>query len=274
MDIKKLLPFFFLTWAALAEEPAPVATSTETVVSSVTLVSRPWRVAPAHALTVPESCEFVIKWGLVTAGYSTLSIAGLEVVNGRSAYHLVSEAHSTGVVDTFYKVRDRNESWLDQESLTSVRYTRDIREGSYRLEETIVLDQVQGVWTRDTNRIDKNRRETKSGELPLYALDVQSSLYYVRTLPLEAGQTFTLDVQSGDKSYPLVVKVKKRETIKTPAGKFDTFLVEPLLRGPGMFVSKGKKLEVWMTADERRMPVRMRSEVFFGHVTADLIKYQ
>ena len=58
-----------------------------------------------------------------------------------------------------------------------------------------------------------------------------------------------------------------------PAGTFDCFLVEPQLRTPGMFIAKGKKLQVWLTADDRHMPVRMRTEVFFGHVVADLVTY-
>jgi len=73
--------------------------------------------------------------------------------------------------------------------------------------------------------------------------------------------------------YPLVVHVLKREKIKVPAGKFDCLVVEPFLRGPGIFISKGKKLVVWLTADERRIPVRMRSEVFIGHVSAELTDY-
>ncbi len=107
--------------------------------------------------------------------------------------------------------------------------------------------------------------------MPPEVMDSFGSLYYVRTLPLETGQTYTMDVHSGDKIYPLVVHVLKREKAKVPAGKFNCIVVEPVLRGPGIFVSKGKKLQVWLTDDERRLPVRMRSEVFIGHVSAELL---
>jgi len=61
---------------------------------------------------------------------------------------------------------------------------------------------------------------------------------------------------------------------KTGAGEglgrqVDCFRVEPVLREPGVFVSKGKKLQVWMTTDETHMPVLMRSEIFIGHVSAE-----
>src|SRR5439155_86286 len=81
-------------------------------------------------------------------------------------------------------------------------------------------------------------------------------------------------VQSGEKTWPLVVNVKKLEKVKVKAGKFLCYRVEPVLRERGIFISKGKKLEVWMTADARHMPVLMRSEIFIGHVSAELVKMQ
>ena len=50
------------------------------------------------------------------------------------------------------------------------------------------------------------------------------------------------------------------------------YRVEPVLRERGIFISKGKKLEVWLTADARHMPVLMRSEIFIGHVSAELVR--
>jgi len=241
-------------------------------VSSASLVSTyTWRTVPNQAFPGEEHLSYVVKWGLVTGGYSTLSVQGIEPVNGRPAYHIVSEARSGGMVSAFYKVEDHNEAWLDQGGLISVRYEKRIKEGKYRIEESTLIDQPKGRFHLQSYRLDKNLYEQKEGNLPPNVLDVLGSLYYVRVLPLEVGQSYTMDVLSGDKVYPLEVKVKKRERIKVPAGKFDTVLVEPLLRAPGIFIAKGKKLEVWLTADDRHLPVRMRSEVFIGHVSAELL---
>lgn len=231
-----------------------------------------WRTVPHTALSGEEHLSFVVKWGFVTGGYSTLSIQGIASVNGRPAYHIVSEARSGGMVSAFYKVEDHNESWLDQEALVSVRYEKRIKEGQYRIEESTLIDQVNRHFHLQSYRLDKNLYEQQEGPLPPNTLDVLGSLYYVRMLPLAVGQSYTMDVLSGDKVYPLEVKVKKRERIKVPAGTFDTLLVEPFLRAPGIFIAKGKKLEVWLTDDARHLPVRMRSEVFIGHVSAELQK--
>jgi len=241
----------------------------------VTCETTTWRVAGGNPLPPAEELNFALRWGIITAGAATLSVHGVEEKAGRPALHVSSYAHSTGVVDTFYKVQDRSDSWIDAASLTTVRYEKNVREGSYRIQENADFDQKCRRFLQHSVRFDKNNRaEDRSGRLPPYALDVFGSLYYMRTLPLAVGQTYTLDVLSGDKIWPLVVNVKRRETVKVTGGRFDCFVLEPILRQPGIFVAKGKKVEVWITADERRMPVRMRSEVVIGHVAAELVNYK
>lgn len=253
-----------------------VENSTASVaVSSMPAESQPavWRHSPNTVFGPGEDFKYVIKWGVVVAGRSNLSVQSLEMLADRPVLHIVSEARSSAVVNPFYKVQDRNEAWIDQHALITLRYSKQIREGKFRIEESSELDQIRHRWKTKSYRIDKDRHEEKEGELPPNVLDAFGSLYYVRTLPLEVGLSYTIDVFSGSKVLPLVINVKKREKVSVPAGKFDCFLVEPLLREPGIFISKGKKLEVWITADERRIPVRMRSEVFIGHVAAELTNF-
>lgn len=231
-------------------------------------------VPEATILHEGEDLRFAIKWGVVTAGYSSLKVENIETINNRPTHHVVAEAQSTGFVSTMYKVKDRNETWIDLRSPETLRYARNIREGKYRLEEQVDLDPTNRRYSLRAYRADKKKHVNYEGDIPANVLDVLGSFYYVRTLPLEVGKTFTIDVHSGTKVYPLVVNVKKRQMVKVKAGKFDCFLLEPQLREPGIFISKGKKLEVFVTADDRKMPVLMRSEVFIGSVAAELVSYR
>ncbi len=219
-----------------------------------------------------EDFTYAIRWGKITGGYSNLSVQNVEQVGGHPTYHLVSEAHSVGLVNSFFPVKDRNEAWLDQQTPRTLRYAKRIREGKYFVDQVVDLDQDSHRYHRHEVRVDRNEVEEQDGAIPPNVLDIFGSLYYIRSLPLEVGQSYTLDVQSGDKTWPLVVNVLKREKVKVKAGKFDCFKVEPVLRGAGMFISKGKKMEVWITADARRIPVLMRSEIFIGHVSAELVR--
>ena len=203
--IYSAVSFTMVLGSAGAEGGAPAVVAS--IPASAVLRPSPFE----KAFREGEECLFTIRWGGMTAGYSSLTVPNKESVAGRETYHLVSEARSSAFVDSFYKVRDRNEAWLDVEIPRTLRYAKRIREGKYRVEETVDLDQDNLVYHRHETRLDKNTVEEHQGAIPANVLDVFSSLYYVRTLPLEVGKSFSVDVHSGDKVYPLVVHVKKRE---------------------------------------------------------------
>ena len=62
-----------------------------------------------------------------------------------------------------------------------------------------------------------------------------------------------------------------RERIETPAGTFDCVGIEPVLKAGGIFKSSGR-LVIWVTDDERRMPVLMKSKVAIGSVSVVLVE--
>jgi hypothetical protein len=221
----------------------------------------------------PEHLVFNVSWGLISVGKSTLEVTEIVDFGGRPAYHIVSRAESNGFCDTFYKVRDINESWLDAERFVTLGYSKKLREGHFFRDEWVLYDaatQGEQEWLSKTTNRDGSFG-FKSGTASVTAQDVLSSVYFVRSQKLEPGMEFSMDVNTRQ-NWPMVVRVKKRERIKTPAGKFDTVLVEPAMRGEGIFIQKGKKLEIWLTDDDKKMPVQMRVEVFFGHITAKLAK--
>lgn len=255
--------------SSFAVQPSTSVAPAETpVVSTLT-----WRSAPNAAFRAGERFSYVVRWGVIKGGQATLAVREIETIRGRPAYHILNEARSAGVVSSVYKTKNRSDSWLDTESLLTVRYEKHIKEGRYRVERVVEIDQENHTFKDQFNRLDKGTTDYRDGPVPPLVMDVLGSLYYVRTLPLEVGQTYTMDVHEGKKVWPLVVNVVKNQKVKVPAGTFDCVVVEPLLREPGVFVHKGKKLQVWLTTDARRIPVMMRSEVAIGHVSAELTTY-
>jgi hypothetical protein len=88
-------------------------------------------------------------------------------------------------------------------------------------------------------------------------------------LPL--GGTVTFDYHASRKSQPLEVRVLGRERVSVPAGEFDCIAIEPVLKAGGIFKNKGR-LVIWLTDDERRMPVQMKSKVTVGHISVVLME--
>lgn len=210
---------------------------------------------------VGEKLTFSIRWGIITCGYAHMEVKEVVRLGGRDTYRIVTTARSAQFFDPFFKVRDRIESYVDSEKLYTVRYEQSNREGSYKKDTTIIYDHIHKVAYENKYKFDITEG----------VQDVLSSLYYLRTKKLKVGKKFEFDVGTGKKNWPLEVEVIGKEKIKVPAGEFETFVVVPKLREEGIFKAKGD-LKVWLTDDERKFPVKMRSKIEIGSITAVLIK--
>lgn len=230
---------------------------------------------PAARQTAPwayEQLKYGIYYSFVKAGTAYIRNRGLVSVDGRAAYLLQTTAFSAPVIDAVFKVRDVNQSWLDAKDFYSLGYGQSVREGSYRRDEWLSFDYAGHKYHGQVQKKEEPRPIEGALEIPV--LDMLSSLYYVRAQKLQIGQDIVFDIVNREKQYPLVVKVLKKERVKTAAGRFDCVLVEPQIRGEGIFVSKGKSLKVWLTDDEYKMPVKMKVEVFIGSVSAELLEFK
>ena len=236
------------------------------------LAYEPLRPDTSSAQWRGEQLKFGVYYSFIKAGTAYIRNRGLTEVNGRKAFLIQTSAFSASVIDSVFSVRDINYSWIDAETSKSLGYTQSLREGNYIRDEWLTFDIENHRYYGEVQKKEEPR--VIVGTLDEEVLDMLSSLYYVRTQPLEVGKDIVFDIVNREKQYPLVVKVQKQETIKTAAGKFNCWVVEPKFRGEGIFVAKGKSLKVWLTADEYKMPVKMQAEVFIGSVKAELLEYR
>ena len=265
-----------MSWAVLAlllgAHAQALELSSATISDPHSLVGPRWAGPPSgRVLTVfPERLVYDVSWGIIHVGQATMDVAETVEFAGRPAYRIESRANSNSFCDTFYKVRDLNESWLDVEKLHSLGYSKRLREGHYFRDEWVLYDQLERRFLAKITKRDGSYSYS-AGTTPVSVQDILSSLYYVRSQNLIPGSQIILDVNTKE-NYPLVVRVLRRETVRTPAGKFSTILVEPAIREEGIFIQKGRRLQVWLTDDAKKIPVLMSVEVFFGHVTTALAK--
>ncbi|HVA69520.1 MAG TPA: DUF3108 domain-containing protein [Candidatus Binataceae bacterium] len=93
------------------------------------------------------------------------------------------------------------------------------------------------------------------------------------TQPLEVGRTLSLDAFSGTTRYVFDLTVTGRDRITTPLGTFDAFRVVPSIEylSGGTVNDKAQNTVLWVSADNRRLPLRIQSAVFIGYVQADLV---
>lgn len=219
-----------------------------------------------------EQLKYGIYYSFIKAGTAYIKNRGMVDIEGRPAYLVQTTAFSASVIDAFFKVRDINQSWIDAQTFYSRGYTQSVREGNYKRDEWLTFAPQDGRYFGQVQK--KETPRAIEGELTQDVADFLSSLYFVRAQELVPGKDVVFDIVNREKKYPLVVKVLKKESVKTPAGKFNCIVVEPQLRGEGIFVSKGKSLKVWLTDDEYKTPVKMQVEVFIGSVSAQLLEYK
>ncbi len=267
-----------VTWSATVAVAAPAAkprawglvSITTAIASPAQLIGPEVPYSPEYqALPVfPEKLVFDMSWGLLSVGEATLGVDKIVMFNGRPAYHLVSEARSNSFCDTFYVVRDLNESWLDARTLTSLGYSKKVREGRFFRDEWVLYDRDAGTFVNRRASRD-GAFSVRTGTIPARVQDILSSIYWTRAQRLENGAALKVDVNTPD-NWPLIIKVLKRETVKVPRGRFASVIVEPGMAREGIFVQKGKRLRLWLSDDRSKRLLKMKAEVFFGSITAAL----
>lgn len=217
-----------------------------------------------EALPVPfgpgERLEYQVKMGVFSVGEGYMAVEGVEDVRGHPSYHIRMGIRG-GVF--FAKVNDRYDSWLGTHDLVSRRYIRDIHEVNYKSRREFAIYPEARRW----ERVDADQADTMSTSQPL---DEIAFLYFLRTLPLEVGQTYTLDRYFKTDGNPVVIRVLRKERKEVPAGTFNTIVVQPIIQTDGLF-SEGGKAEVYFTDDADRHLVYLRSEIpVVGSVTLHL----
>jgi len=213
-----------------------------------------------------EQLHYVIRWGFIPAGKGTLAISQKRSEEG--IYHIVTTARSNAFVDTFYKVRNRIEAFLDLKHKTSVGYRKIQREGRHHRDVDLLFDHEKNEAT-----LIKNGRAEKTIRVPQRIQDPLSAIYYLRMVK-DLDTEPVLNVTDGKKNYRVRILNLGRERIRTPLGSFDTIKVEPVVEDMELIFDKKKegKLLIWLTDDGKRIPVKMKSELAFGSIQVLLTK--
>lgn len=207
-----------------------------------------------------ERLVYKVKVGIFNAGEGEMAIPALDTVRGHDAYR-ISMTIRGGIPGA--RVNDAYSSWLDIRTLQSWRFIQDIHEVNYKSFRHYEMLPDRRIWDRADN--------DESGPLAsLTPLDDIAFIYFIRTLPLEVGRTFTFDRYFKAEGNPVTVTVLRRDRRKTEAGEFATLVVQPTIQTRGLF--QGGDAEIHFTDDARRIPVYVKSNIpkFPGSLTLHL----
>ena len=211
-----------------------------------------------------EKFKYKISWLGITAGYGSIESSMMADEDGRRIIHIKARGDSVGMLSLICKIRDRMESYIDMEKQYSLKCIKDFREGFYKKKETTRFDQEKHV-----AYVNK-----KTIEILPEAKDPFACLYYIRAQKLVAGETVMFNAYDNRKNYRLKVNVLKKETINIGKNTYKTILIEPVLEGlnlEGVLEVGDRKIRVWLTDDERKIPVKVQMEITFGSIVVELV---
>jgi hypothetical protein len=231
----------------------------------VLLVASAAAAAPAQGQATPpnanprqwvgERLRYDAKFGILSLGGAELVVAGLDTIQGDSALHI------RFVVDGgnfLYQLHNEWDSWIALDDFTSRRFLQDHHEGGRHYQNAYDIYPDSGFY----------RQAGVDSVFPTSAfpLDDAAFFYFVRTVPLEPGARYEFDRYFKPDRNPVVLEVVGRDTVDVPAGRFDCLVVQPIIKGGGIFKEKADG-RLWISNDDRRLVVQIKSRFYFGSLT-------
>jgi len=207
----------------------------------------------------------------VTIGDMTLDVVS---VADDGKVRLRADARSRGTMLKLFRY-----SFLQEiDAVANARDLRSISTKKHDVQKQKVRDSVATfdypdrtvTWVETNPNEPMQPPRTIASELDNPTYDIVSALYYIRTLPLSVGYSTTFDVSDSGLVYRIPLRVAARERQKTIFGDVWCYRVEPSVFGPGRFFEQEGKMEIWITDDSRRVPVRARVNADVGKIDVRL----
>ena len=219
---------------------------------------------------VGETLTFDISWtSFVTAGTATLSVKERRPArNGRHAYYLVAEAKPSSVLGKLYSLYYKAESMLDTRSLLPSLATMYSDEGGRKRYKTTTFT---GTGTAQYE-VKTSTTSTASLKLPPTAQDPLGAIYILRALPLKPGLSIPIPITDSGKSYTMRVRVGGRETIRSGLGALPALKIALSVTDSAGKTSGSGGLTLWLSDDERKLPVKFQAGLAIGSVQLTLAR--
>ena len=229
-----------------------------------------YRILPNNAFSYGERLSFDIGYGFITAAEAFMNISPSPIViNGRETFEVNFDVNSRSSFDFIYKVRDNYKTYIDSKGLFPWKFEQHIREQNYKKD-------FEAFFYPDSNKVKtvSNYSDRREFDAPSYVQDIFSAFYYIRSLDLRGakeGDVITTETFNDDKHFALAVRIIGREEVDVPAGEFKTIIVKPELKEG--FTSKTSDIYVYLSDDDRKIPVKVRMKIVIGSLVGELTEY-
>jgi len=216
------------------------------------------------------------EWFKFEMSYSNFLKAGeatLEVKEtkhkGKPVYHVVGKGWTTGAIKWFFEVKDRYESYIDQETGKPYKFIRKIDEGGHTKNIEIDFDHAN----KEALVNNKKHKTQTTVTIEENVQDMVSAFYYLRnnydTERIKINDVVELNMFFDEENYNFKLKFLGRETISTEFGKVKTLKFRPYVMAGRVFKEE-ESLTLWVSADENKIPLKIKADLAVGSLQANL----
>lgn len=177
--------------------------------------------------------------------------------------------------DTYFRVRDLYESYVDPTTLQPFLFKRNIEEGTYKKELKYLFNRKTGIATSTLNK--KGYKDYKT-EVPIKnsTLDIVSTIYNTRAMDFEAmviGQRVTKNLIVDSEVQQVSISYMGKEFIEVGnSGTRECYKLSISFGGAEIEDIKGDKF-IWITADNDRLPALIKANIPVGNVQIRLSSF-
>lgn len=195
------------------------------------------------------------------------------VVDGKKVYQVRVEAKTSRTLDWIWKMRDTISSTFDAKALQPSRFTFSQRENSRVIDTDARLDHSTKKWAVNRQQVGKKTK--------IYQFESQNTLdpitatYLARSTDFKVGDKMYFKVFGGRYQYLLELFVEKKEPVELASGKrVEAYRIIPRIQNitKSGYADRLNDAVVWISADARRLPVKLSSKITFGTVYLDLMQ--
>ena len=225
-----------------------------------------------NAFKSGEFFEYKLYYGFFNASYASLELKE-EILGDKEVFRASAIGRTTGLARLFFKVEDLYETYFDKNLVKPLKSTRNIYEGGYvkNTETTYDYDSNKAFLY---NKLTNEEKEFKVGE---NIQDIVSTFYYLRKhldiSKLNPGDYIYVNIFFDSENYPFKMKFLGIENLKTKFGTIECMKLNPYMEAGRVFRSN-KGLELWVTNDDNRVPIKVKANLRVGTIVADLTTFR
>jgi hypothetical protein len=197
------------------------------------------------------------------------------VVDGKRVYQVRVEAKTSRALDLIWRMRDTISSTFDAKALLPSRFTFAQRENSRVIDTEARFDPATKQWAVNRQQVGKKPRVYYFDSNN--TLDPITAVYLARSTDFKVGDKLYFKVFGGRYQYLLELFVEKKEPVSMKSGKsVEAYRIIPRVQNitKNGYASRFNEATIWISADERRMPIKMSSKIAFGTVQLELADYR